>query len=41
MATPPRLKAHWFKPEQARNPAQTGSAIAFIAWRVGSHVIKR
>ncbi len=41
MATPPRLKAHWFKPEQARNPAQTGSAIAFIAWRVASHAIKR
>ncbi len=41
MATPPRLKAQWFKPEQARNPAQTGSAIAFIAWRVASHTIKR
>ena len=41
MATPPRLKAHWFKPEQAKNPAQTGSAIAFIAWRVASHTIKR
>jgi hypothetical protein len=41
MATPPRLKAQWFKPEQAKNPAQTGSAIAFIAWRVASHTIKR
>ncbi len=41
MATPPRLKAQWFKPEQAKNPAQTGSAIAFIAWRVASHAIKR
>ncbi len=41
MATPPRLKAHWFKPEQAKNPAQTGSAIAFIAWRVAGHAIKR
>ncbi len=41
MATPPRLKAHWFKPEQAKNPAQTGSAIAFIAWRVATHAIRR
>lgn len=41
MATPPRLKARWFKPEQAKNPAQTGSAIAFIAWRVAGHMIKR
>jgi hypothetical protein len=41
MAVPPRLKAHWFKPGQAKNPAQTGSAIAFIAWRVASHTIKR
>ena len=41
MATPPRLKAHWFKPGQANNPAQTGSAIAFIAWRIAGHVIKR
>lgn len=41
MAVPPRLKAHWFKPEQAKNPAQTGSAIAFIAWRIAGHVIRR
>jgi hypothetical protein len=41
MATPPRLKAHWFKPEQAKNPGQTGSAIAFIAWRIAAHMIKR
>mgnify|MGYP001195901214 CR=1 FL=1 len=41
MATSLRLKAHWFKPEQANNPAQTGSAIAFIAWRVARHAIER
>lgn len=41
MATPPRLKAHWFKPGQSKNPAQTGSAIAFIAWRIAGHTIKR
>ncbi len=41
MATAPRLKARWFKPEQAKNPAQTGSAIAFIAWRIAAHLIKR
>lgn len=41
MAVPPRLKAQWFKPDQAKNPAQTGSAIAFIAWRIAGHTIKR
>lgn len=41
MATTLRLKARWFKPGQAANPAQTGSAIAFIAWRVASHAIRR
>jgi len=41
MATPIRLKAHWFKPEQAKNPAQTGSAIAFITWRIAGQMIRR
>jgi hypothetical protein len=41
MATPLRLKAHWFKPEQARSPAQNASAIAFIAWRVALNMLKR
>lgn len=41
MATPPRLKAHWFKPEQAKSPAQNASAIAFMAWRIAGHMLKR
>jgi hypothetical protein len=41
MATTLRLKARWFKPGQASNPAQTGSAIAFIAWRIAGNAIKR
>lgn len=41
MATPLRLKAHWFKPEQAKSPAQNASAIAFIAWRVALNMLKR
>ena len=41
MATPLRLKAHWFKPEQAKSPAQTASAIAFMAWRIAVNMLKR
>jgi hypothetical protein len=41
MATTLRLKANWFKPEHARNPAQTGSAIAFITWRIAVNMLKR
>lgn len=36
-----RIKAQWFKPEQARNPLQTGSAMAFIAFRVSVNMLKR
>lgn len=36
-----RLKTHWFKPEQPKSAGQTASAIAFIVWRVGRHVIDR
>lgn len=41
MATPPRLKTRWFKIEQAQNTSQTGSAVAFMAWRIASHIVKR
>jgi hypothetical protein len=36
-----RIKAHWFKPEQAKSPEQRASAVAFIAWRVAIDVVKR
>lgn len=36
-----RIKAHWFKPEQAKSPEQRASAVAFIAWRVAVDVVKR
>jgi hypothetical protein len=41
MATPLRLKAHWFKPEQTRSPEQVASAMAFIAWRIAVNMLKR
>lgn len=36
-----RIKAHWFKPEQAKSAEQRASAVAFIAWRVAIDVVKR
>lgn len=36
-----RIKATWFKPEQAKSPEQRASAVAFIAWRVAVDVVKR
>lgn len=36
-----RIKAQWFKPDQARNPRQTASAMAFIAFRVAVNMLKR
>lgn len=41
MATTLRLKAHWFKPEQAKRPDQQASAIAFITWRVAVNMLGR
>jgi len=41
MATPLRIKAHWFKAGQPKSPAQTASAMAFIAWRVALNMLKR
>jgi hypothetical protein len=36
-----RIKAQWFKPEQAKSAEQRASAVAFIAWRVAIDVVKR
>ena len=36
-----RIKATWFKAEQAKSPEQTASAMAFIAWRVALNMLKR
>ena len=41
MATKLRIKAHWFKPDQAKSPEQTASAMAFIAWRIALNMLKR
>ncbi|MBT9598443.1 MAG: hypothetical protein IV094_20840 [Vitreoscilla sp.] len=41
MSTALRIKAHWFKAEQAKTPEQTASAMAFIAWRVAVNMLKR
>jgi hypothetical protein len=36
-----RLKTHWFKPDAPKSAGQTGSAIAFIVWRVARQMIDR
>lgn len=36
-----RIKAHWFKPGPPKSAEQTASAMAFIAWRVATHMLKR
>jgi hypothetical protein len=43
MATLPamRIKSHWFKPGDARGPAEQASAMAFIVWRVAHQMLKR
>lgn len=41
MATPLRIKAHWFKAEQPKSPEQIASAMAFISWRVALNMLKR
>ncbi len=37
MARPLRIKTHWFKVEQAREPAEVASALAATVWRTASH----
>lgn len=41
MATALRVKSQWFKPEKAQSPAGNAGAMAFIAWRLALHVLKR
>jgi hypothetical protein len=41
MATTLRVKSQWFKPEQAKSPAENAGAMAFIAWRLALHILKR
>lgn len=36
-----RIKAQWFKPEQARSPTRNASAVAFIAWRTSIDALQR
>jgi len=36
-----RIKSQWFKPGAEKTPAQTASAMAFIAWRVAQNMLKQ
>lgn len=36
-----RIKSTWFQAGQAKTPEQNASALAFIAWRVALHMLKR
>ena len=36
-----RIKSQWFREGTTRTPAQTASAMAFIAWRVAQNMLKQ
>ncbi len=36
-----RIKSEWFRDGAAKTPAQTASAMAFIAWRVAQNTLKQ
>lgn len=36
-----RVKSHWFKPGDAKSPAEQASAMAFIVWRVARQMLER
>lgn len=36
-----RIKSNWFQAGQAKTPEQNASAMAFIAWRISLHMLKR